>query len=639
VTILSGGPAYVTLSSVTPAGCLAQSYVYFVPSVPNGSMISLGAIAMQPNGPPVTIASPLPNDTITGCSAPAGVTAVVAGAAGAQTVSFTPSAAAQAGIAGCSTAGLKTIEIPMIETLADGINFITTTQTGPGTYQLTISGFGFGDGGNFYFNGDTYAPNWSLTQLEVGIGAPDGVCGSYPFAIYPDNLFDDDDPDGSGPEQLEGSLELCPDVAAPLPSLQILSTTSDGRTTTNVTNTNQSVLVGQYVDLTAVVMNGTGTPTFQWSQPPGNTGINWRAADDQSQGPAPIDPSSLHGRELIFAWTDTSANSQCAQPGQCVQVTATIPGSPPLSAGVQYNITTPQLMPVVQQFGTVIPVPPMTCPNQTVLAMCNYDPTANAPVGISFEASSPGNNLIEWLQIVNSGSRWDYYGPSGKQCESDTSGRDGPGPLTFLDGPDLGDAGDSPSVPLQNGDQLITAAFSFSTFFMFRPTTNDMFAPLYRIDWSWSAQAQPSANSPTGWQLSSTTPCDPKPAVVRVVDNVPAGQPSAYPKWNGNANPLAPCETVTAPATPSGAASGLVGTSYTYTTYTAGGSTSSLGNPVQYQFIWGDGTASPWLTVGTASASHSWNGAGTYAVTAQARSAPNPLLLSPMSAALVVTIQ
>jgi hypothetical protein len=80
-------------------------------------------------------------------------------------------------------------------------------------------------------------------------------------------------------------------------------------------------------------------------------------------------------------------------------------------------------------------------------------------------------------------------------------------------------------------------------------------------------------------------------------------------------------------------------TSYAYTT---GGSTSSLNNPVQYQFSWGDGTVpSAWLspgTGGTASASHSWTSPGTYSVAAQARSAPNPSLVSPSSGALSVSM-
>src|SRR5580692_7455697 len=121
-----------------------------------------------------------------------------------------------------------------------------------------------------------------------------------------------------------------------------------------------------------------------------------------------------------------------------------------------------------------------------------------------------------------------------------------------------------------------------------KPSPNDMWVPLYRIDWYWSDQAQASAASPTGWLLSSPLSGGPMWSVARIVDVLP-GKPSQYPVWAQQADPGVPCEAVTMPTTPNGAASGSAGTSYTYTT---GGSTSSLGNTVQYQFTWGDGTFS-----------------------------------------------
>ncbi len=93
-------------------------------------------------------------------------------------------------------------------------------------------------------------------------------------------------------------------------------------------------------------------------------------------------------------------------------------------------------------------------------------------------------------------------------------------------------------------------------------------------------------------------------------------------------------ETVSAPATPAGPAKGTPGTSYSYST---GGATDNLGNPVQYQFNWGDGSSPVWLPVGTTSASHSWS-TGTYNVTAQARSATNNSVVSSASGALAVNI-
>ncbi|MGQ9460564.1 MAG: PKD domain-containing protein [Candidatus Bathyarchaeaceae archaeon] len=67
------------------------------------------------------------------------------------------------------------------------------------------------------------------------------------------------------------------------------------------------------------------------------------------------------------------------------------------------------------------------------------------------------------------------------------------------------------------------------------------------------------------------------------------------------------------PSTPSGPASGIVGTTYSYSTST----TDPNGDPVvQYQFNWGDGSTT--LT-GSATASHSWSLPRTYQVKVQAQ--------------------
>ena len=94
-------------------------------------------------------------------------------------------------------------------------------------------------------------------------------------------------------------------------------------------------------------------------------------------------------------------------------------------------------------------------------------------------------------------------------------------------------------------------------------------------------------------------------------------------------------EAVSQPSTPSGPGAVATGASATYST---GGSTSSFGNPVQYQFDWGDGSNSGWLPTGTVSASHSWSSGTSFAVTAQARSATNPSVLSAVSSALNVAV-
>jgi hypothetical protein len=105
--------------------------------------------------------------------------------------------------------------------------------------------------------------------------------------------------------------------------------------------------------------------------------------------------------------------------------------------------------------------------------------------------------------------------------------------------------------------------------------------------------------------------------------------------WPIRTERLGITETISTPTTPSGPASGTVGTSYTYTT---GGSTSNLDHSVQYLFDWGDGTNSGWLAVGTTSTSNSWTSAGNYPIKVQARCATDTDIVSNWSDTLSVNI-
>jgi ELWxxDGT repeat protein len=91
-------------------------------------------------------------------------------------------------------------------------------------------------------------------------------------------------------------------------------------------------------------------------------------------------------------------------------------------------------------------------------------------------------------------------------------------------------------------------------------------------------------------------------------------------------------DIVTMPDTPTGMASGNTETAYTYT---ASGSVSLKGNPVQYRFNWGDGTDSGWLASGVTTADKTWSVANTYIVTVEARSSAAE---APTSAGLQVTM-
>lgn len=77
-------------------------------------------------------------------------------------------------------------------------------------------------------------------------------------------------------------------------------------------------------------------------------------------------------------------------------------------------------------------------------------------------------------------------------------------------------------------------------------------------------------------------------------------------------------ETVSIPLMPSGTNTASWRQAVTFST---GGSTTTLGEVVEYQFDWGDGQQS---TYGSATQSHSWNSGGTFAIRARARSQLRP---------------
>ena len=115
-----------------------------------------------------------------------------------------------------------------------------------------------------------------------------------------------------------------------------------------------------------------------------------------------------------------------------------------------------------------------------------------------------------------------------------------------------------------------------------------------------------------------------------------ASHTSVQSNWSGSLTAtISVPETVSAPSTPSGTASGAPGVSYSYST---GGASSNLGHSVQYYFDWGDGTNSGWLAAGATTSSHSWSASGTYSVKAMARCASHTSVQSNWSGSLTATI-
>ena len=97
---------------------------------------------------------------------------------------------------------------------------------------------------------------------------------------------------------------------------------------------------------------------------------------------------------------------------------------------------------------------------------------------------------------------------------------------------------------------------------------------------------------------------------------------------------IMPTESVTDPSTPTGPITGTIGKSCTYS---AGGSVSNLGHPVDYQFDWkGDGSdLSAW---GSAPQAKTWTVPGVYNIRARARCTTDTSVVSDWSNTLCVRI-
>jgi len=336
---------------------------------------------------------------------------------------------------------------------------------------------------------------------------------------------------GSSSETSGGNSNMASFEVAAGPTLQLLAYDSQSETETDVANTTQSVLVGHWVDLTAVVNNpGPWTYTFQWSPPPGNTVTSWSDKLFPSQPPTTLSAQDLQDDEIGFAWVDTSGSGQQLQ----VSVQPSYGGTP-LTATVTYNISLPgvTLEPAQEQSAVVAP----NCPgrNAGTTAMCLFDPPTTQGIVMPLNGYTAPYD-IEWLQVINA-SAITYTNSSGAGCTDSITGLDGGQAYPFCPAtPDSIGICDSPGVvlPAHPGDQEETMAMDASSFVMFKPdftSEDDILVPIGRVDWFWSGDAYLFAS----WLMIGSNP-------LAGGTVVPPAQTSGYPSWGLNpALPLAPC--------------------------------------------------------------------------------------------------
>ncbi len=181
----------------------------------------------------------------------------------------------------------------------------------------------------------------------------------------------------------------------------------------------------------------------------------------------------------------------------------------------------------------------------------------------------------------------------------------------------------TPSTPSGTTNGMVGTSYTYST----GGANSSLGHPVeYKFDWgdgqssSWSS----STSASHSWSSSGTY-------VVKAQARCTTHTDMVSSESSGFSVTIGQTETVSTPSTPSGQASGTVGTSYTYST---GGATSSLGHPVEYRFNWGDGTYSDWSS--SATASKSWSSSGTYVVRALSRCATHIGTVSNESSGLSV---
>jgi N-acetylneuraminic acid mutarotase len=144
----------------------------------------------------------------------------------------------------------------------------------------------------------------------------------------------------------------------------------------------------------------------------------------------------------------------------------------------------------------------------------------------------------------------------------------------------------------------------------------------YRFEWgdgtysSWSS----SISAAHSWSVSGTF-------TIRAQARCAAHTSIISSLSPGKSVTINPPETVSTPDMPSGSSAGQVGQSLAYTT---GGSSSNLGDSVEYRFDWGDGSPySSWSS--STSAAHSWSLGGPFTIRVQARCAAHTTAVSAWS--------
>ena len=318
-----------------------------------------------------------------------------------------------------------------------------------------------------------------------------------------------------------------PVVAPPPSSLQIKDQTG-----TTVSDTTQTKIVGQRIDLNVSSTSGGQLSNIQWHLT-GNAikdYIHGDASEKKAAQPIDLSPAELNDAEIPFYWIQGGE--------QTATVSAEVNGEP-RQATVIYNVLAPTMISMQSLTGKV-DIYDFSDERQLLFGSIPKNKDRTAGIKWTFRAIAPvgGNGEIDAVQLIN----WLHINTcnNGKTPTSSSRGAFvldtlpiDPDPLY---GPSVPIAGgppgqewnghDSPGVLLTPDLSKAFAHDNFETFFMYKPQGLDsIWVTIGQLDWNWTGNAdRRGAPKNNNWKLTgdghSTDP-------VGVADNV-------LPSWAAN---------------------------------------------------------------------------------------------------------
>jgi len=347
------------------------------------------------------------------------------------------------------------------------------------------------DGGDLEDVSDSFYSNWSTGSTQIatvdayGTHTGVGVGSTTSFT--------------SGDLNNNSQIRKCPIVVFN-PSGNDKVTPSillGGCSGTNITNTTQSVVVGQQIVLCAsyTLPSGSSVQSQSWTIP--GTGSNpptaisnfTYAVDYSSGGPVLLSSSQLSQQSVTFYFVGAGSSLQ-------VQFTLTLNDESQHSATATFNVSAPTSAGI-----SVSPLGQLQFVNNgTTNALIEFgSPLGTAGIQLTGQGSAPPNDsgAYVWGQLISNNSYSYTIGASKTSCNGPT-GLDNQFPIvtgfSFSDSPVRG---------LPSADNEFTWTWSATSYFMWNPQlTNSIPVPLGYVSWQFFGDAVQNTTTNV-WSLQS----------------------------------------------------------------------------------------------------------------------------------------